>query len=390
MKGFILLGLLFSSLLSHAFTTVSLDSNGYVSKDEITFSKKNLTKSSDRTDSFTGVSPIKSTKRVFGDYLRDRVYDSSSSDQRVIGQIDRICSGTLVSSRHIITAAHCVYSVQNGSWIDRNSFSAGRLDENDSPYGTVDWKKVYILEEWINTGETEYDFAIIELKEALGDRIGWKSFGYNNNIEDGTTGRINGYPGDKPSGTAWKVECPMTFYEKEITHRCDTYGGMSGSSIRFTDSDGDDVIYGIHTYGGSNYNGGSRINPEVFQVLKSWLDNSRSSGDTVRTNSTPTQDFDKIYFKNNCYKTIWTALHYVDTDGEWKTEGWWKVQPNEKAYVADTRNRIYYIHAQSEDGQNSWSGDYNFNIRGDVKGFKKKEITTDEWGKWTQSFSCNN
>ncbi len=251
------------------------------------------------------------------------------------------------------------------------------------------WEKAHILQDYINTGKVEYDFAVVELSTNLGDQVGWSGYGYDNNLNNGDEITIIGYPGDKESGTMWSVRCPADFYNKEIRHRCDTYGGMSGSGIKARNSKGEVSIYGIHTFGSTSVNGGVRFDQEHFEIVKNWKYGNDVAYDQTRTNSRPTQDHDKIYFRNKCNKTIWTALHYVDLDGDWVTDGWWEISPGDTTYVANTRNTIYYIHAQTNNGT-TWTGDYNFRIRGKGPyGFKKKEITTSKWGKWTQSFSCN-
>ena len=85
----------------------------------------------------------------------------------------------------------------------------------------------------------------------------------------------------------------------------------------------------------------------------------------------------------------WTALHYLDLNGNWISEGWWKLAPGQQGYVANTKNSIYYIHARTQQGK-EWSGDEYFYVNGEGPfGFIRNEITTKSWGNWTQSFTCN-
>ncbi len=101
-------------------------------------------------------------------------------------------------------------------------------------------------------------------------------------------------------------------------------------------------------------------------------------------------DHDTLYYKNKCWKTIWTAVHYMDLDGDWVTGAWYKLKPGDSAIVAKTQNRIYYIYAESDDGEYTWSGDIHINVRNNGSfGFVKREITTNDWGTWTQNFTCN-
>lgn len=107
------------------------------------------------------------------------------------------------------------------------------------------------------------------------------------------------------------------------------------------------------------------------------------------------RDYDRIYFRNKCNRQIQTAIHYKALSGTWVTEGWFLLDPGERAYVANTRNTIYYSYAESIDPVSRrlhWSGDDVFDyIRGSSYdyGFKKQEYRLGEWGSWTESFTCN-
>lgn len=66
------------------------------------------------------------------------------------------------------------------------------------------------------------------------------------------------------------------------------------------------------------------------------------------------QDHNKIFFNNECDQTIHTFLAWKDIDGEWKADGPWILEPGQTAYVADTRNRNYYIAGTTEDESIIW------------------------------------
>lgn len=102
----------------------------------------------------------------------------------------------------------------------------------------------------------------------------------------------------------------------------------------------------------------------------------------------------RVHFKNSCHKTIYAAIHYRDLDGDWVTEGWWKLSPGEKNYVADTDNTIYYSYAYSKGPNRSyWAGDdgYRWSVRNSEKTyeFREKKITSKYWEDRTENFTCN-
>lgn len=120
-----------------------------------------------------------------------------------------------------------------------------------------------------------------------------------------------------------------------------------------------------------------------------WVSGGSSSG-----SSSSSQNYDRVYFKNKCNRKIQTAINYKNLDGEWVTEGWWSLEPGESAFVAKTRNTVFYTYAESIAPRAErvfWSGDDLYrSIRGsqNTYGFRKKKITTQEWGTWTQNFTC--
>ena len=138
-----------------------------------------------------------------------------------------------------------------------------------------------------------------------------------------------------------------------------------------------------------------RVNPPStytrvkYQILSPGTYNTNTATQSAASTQSTAASYNSIHFKNNCSTTIYTAIVYRDLNDTWVTDGWWELSPGEDNFVAKTKYGIYYIYAQSSDEKTTWSGNDYFTKVHDSSttyGFIKKEITTTQWGTWTQSF----
>jgi len=186
------------------------------------------------------------------------------------------CSGTLIGSRTVITAGHCVYNSGKGGWAKTIRVRPGK-DGTYDPYGSAYASVLHSWTGWTSSNSSDHDMGVITLGTNIGNTTGWLGFEWASSFPSSTTLNIAGYPGDKPSGTQWydydplKAQTTYRFY-----YRVDTYSGQSGSGVyRFV---GDDR-YVMAAHSGYNYylplfgeyNRGTRITQTKFNHIVGWL-----------------------------------------------------------------------------------------------------------------------
>jgi glutamyl endopeptidase len=242
---------------------------------------------------------------VIGPDGRVKVNNTTSAINRRIGQIEffqsgganpgnYICTGWLIDDNSILTSGHCVWDPPvsagggGGGIIESATWYPGRNGATD-PFGGCAVNMIAApFTQWETNGQPYWDYGVMNFPNpgpcaSIGATLG--TFGLMNvpNVNGLNNARatVQGYPGDKPDGTMWKMNGRIKKANKQfIFYPMDTFGGQSGSPIWWNRTGGSctgPCGYGIHSYGtgfpgpGQTNNAGPRFTPFRLGQIADWI-----------------------------------------------------------------------------------------------------------------------
>lgn len=186
-----------------------------------------------------------------------------------------IGTGWFISPRTLITAGHVVYIKHSGvegrdGWVKKIQVMPGR-DANNLPFGGLTATEFFSVKGWGEQGLETYDYGAVILPGAFSKNLGHFAFGvYDDARLLGNIANVEGYPGDKPSGTLWYDSREIgSVTADKVYYAADTAGGQSGCPVYIIE-EGVRKAVAIHAYGGRTANSGTRISDQVFENLSAW------------------------------------------------------------------------------------------------------------------------
>ena len=183
-----------------------------------------------------------------------------------IGQIEfrqdgtgYICTGYLIDGNSVLTAGHCSFDGGQNDPIESATFFPGRERSNGAvvnAFGSCSMTAVWAPDQWKLEGKVAHDYSVQQLGPGCDFSETAGSFGLftlpGDNAFAGRRLRVEGYPGDKPYGSRWRMAGEV--YRNNINtlfYPMDTFGGQSGSPLFKWNrpSCGGPCSAGVHAYG---------------------------------------------------------------------------------------------------------------------------------------------
>ena len=232
--------------------------------------------------------PERTKRNIYGEDDRIQVDAERFTGTFPFSAVVRVstgCTGMFVASRHVLTAAHCLWN--HGQYKPGVSVLSIVISKASGQSTREFVTRYFIPGAWFNRTLSfweEYDYALLEIQTAHGTkkRRGHIELGLGVDkptVKQNGVGRLAemiGYPDDKTRNTSWYVFCPvLATTSTRLYFECDAARGMSGSVVYVKEFECNTTQYVRRAIGvlsgtkysvedGREYNVAIRFNPEHY------------------------------------------------------------------------------------------------------------------------------
>ena len=203
----------------------------------------------------------------------------------IIDDTVTVGTGFLEGPNAVVTAGHCIYENEQKKWCEYAEVTVAQDGPNSTPFGVIRSTTINTSVAWIEDGDWNQDWAIVEIAEDIGYTVGWMGKLWTSGSLNDTPIILSGYPGDIATSLTDKYYDSIPYkgcymwtstgmiknsLSARLEFDADMMGGMSGCPVYNLSNQALAInTYGIE-YSDGPINGGTRITEWLYNLLEEY------------------------------------------------------------------------------------------------------------------------